>query len=82
MTSRRNFLLRHAHGFGALALSALHAQENRGVDPLRVRPPHLTPRAKSVILLFMDGGVSHVDTFDPKPRLKQDSGQPIPLARP
>ena len=79
MSTRRNFLLRHAHGFGAMALGALHAES---ADPLRVRAPHHTPRAKSVIFLFMDGGVSHVDSFDPKPRLAAERGQKIPLARP
>ena len=80
MSTRRDFLLRHAHGFGAMALGALHAAES--TDPLRVRPPHHTPRAKSVIFLFMDGGVSHVDSFDPKPRLATERGQKIPVARP
>ena len=71
--NRRDFLLRHAHGFGALAMGALHAAE---------RPPHHTARAKSIIFLFMDGGVSHVDSFDPKPRLAAERGQKIPLTRP
>jgi len=44
-------------------------------DPLATRPPHFTPRAKRVILLFMQGGVSHLETFDPKPRLAKDGGK-------
>ncbi len=81
MIARRQFLLRHAHGFGALALSALRA-DDRALDPLRARAPHHQPKAKAVIMLFMDGGVSHVDSFDPKPRVTAESGKPLPLARP
>jgi hypothetical protein len=66
-----------------LAAAALHAEySDRAVSPLSVRPPHSKPRARSVILLFMDGGVSHVDSFDPKPRLRAEHGQPLPMARP
>lgn len=65
--SRRQLLSRAAHGFGWLALNALAAGPK----------PHFAPRAKNVILLFMDGGVSQVDSFDPKPRLKAEHGQPF-----
>jgi hypothetical protein len=61
-----------ATGFGALALSALTQQRVFG----SVNSPHFTPKVKSVIFLFMDGGVSHVDTFDPKPALEKHVGQP------
>lgn len=61
--------------FFQLAFAALH-------DPLAPRAPHFAPRAKAVIFLFMDGGVSHLDSFDPKPRVTRESGQPLPLARP
>jgi hypothetical protein len=71
--SRRELLSRGAHGFGWLALSAMLARETRGAAP------HFVPKAKNVILLFMDGGVSHVDTFDPKPRLKAEHGKPFGL---
>src|SRR5262249_44309475 len=47
-----------------------------------VRPPHYEPRAKRVIFLFMSGGPSHVDTFDPKDRLARDNGKPLPFAMP
>src|SRR6516165_7055952 len=47
-------------------------------DPLAPRPPHFAPRAKHVIFLFMQGGPSHIDTFDPKPLLKTQHGQPLP----
>ena len=70
--SRRQLLRRSAHGFGWLALSALLARESRGAA-------HFAPRAKNVILLFMDGGVSQVDSFDPKPRLKAEHGKPFGL---
>ena len=82
---RRALLRRAACGFGALSLSALLAQETRlsatssSHHPLAPKPPHLTPRAKRVIFLFMHGGPSHLDTFDPKPRLEKDHGKPIPF---
>ncbi len=47
-------------------------------NPLAARPPHFPARAKRVIFLFMPGGPSQVDTFDPKPRLTQDHGKPSP----
>jgi hypothetical protein len=60
-------LTRCANGFGLFALNALLAEA----------APHFRPRVKNVILLFMDGGVSHVDSFDPKPRLQAEHGQPF-----
>ncbi len=82
--SRREWLNRMGAGFGSLALSALLAEESPGVaaSPLAVRPPHFAPRAKRVIMLFMFGGPSHIDTFDPKPLLNRDSGKPLPFAKP
>ena len=68
---RREFLRSSAHGFGWLALGAMLARESRGAQT------HFAPRAKNVILLFMDGGVSQVDSFDPKPRLKAEHGKPF-----
>src|SRR5712672_1377951 len=73
--SRRQLLRRAAHGFGWLALNALLATRARAA----VLPPHFFARARHVILLFMDGGVSQVDTFDPKPRLKAEHGKPFGL---
>jgi len=70
MPSRRDFF--------QLALTALHAEYAQA----QPRTPHFAPRAKSVIFLFMDGGVSHVDSFDPKPRLQKENGQALPIARP
>ena len=83
-TTRREMLCRCANGFGGLALASLLAQKNAAAaeDPLRPRPPHYTAKAKSVIFLFMDGGPSQMDTFDPKPRLRQDHGKSIPMKTP
>src|ERR1041384_3833901 len=73
--SRRHWLSRAALGFGGLALNALLSSAGRAAT----RPPHFAPRARSFILLFMDGGVSQVDSFDPKPRLNAENGQPMKL---
>jgi hypothetical protein len=78
-----------ANGFGLLALASLFADQTKGADvpldpknPLAVRLPHITPRAKRVIFMFMHGGPSQVDTFDPKPLLKRDNGKPYPGQKP
>jgi hypothetical protein len=73
-----------ANGFGALALAALAHDPAYGArpGPLEPRPPHFPPRARNVIFLFMDGGPSQVDTFDPKPRLDREHGQPIKMKTP
>ncbi|HZQ36430.1 MAG TPA: DUF1501 domain-containing protein [Dehalococcoidia bacterium] len=78
--SRRRLLQSSAAGFGYLALLDLLAAAP--ADPLAPKPPHFPGRAKRIIFLFMKGGPSHVDTFDPKPRLQRDDGQPYPFARP
>jgi hypothetical protein len=69
-TSRREFLQSAGCGFGALALASL---EGNGASP-----PHHTTKAKNVIFLFMEGGPSHLDTFDRKPLLNQLAGQSLP----
>ena len=69
-------LLRSGNGFGALALSALMADSTYAA-PSRAAVPHFEPKAKSIIFCFMDGGVSHVDSFDPKPKLTELNGKPI-----
>lgn len=71
--SRRDMLRHSAHGFGWLALAGLAGQKGWASSPT-ITP---APRAKNVILLFMDGGVSQVDSFDPKPRLTREHGQPF-----
>src|SRR6266851_9898948 len=80
--SRREMLLRCANGFGAVALTALlgdsaYGAEPRDKDPLAPKPPHFKAKATNVIFLYMDGGPSQMDTFDPKPRLAKEHGQPI-----
>src|SRR5258708_26293090 len=77
MHSRRDWLQRAGKGFGALALAGLMEQELKA-DALSPKAPHFPARAKNVIFLFMHGGVSHVDTFDPKPTLTKFNGQPLP----
>ena len=72
--SRRQFLLTAGQGAGAIALAGL--REKTGESAFR--KPHFQPRAKNVIWLFMHGGPSHVDLFDPKPELIRHSGQPVP----
>jgi hypothetical protein len=80
--SRREMLAQCANGFGALALTALLGDPAYGADPtdkdpLAPKSPHFKAKAKNVIFLFMDGGPSQMDTFDPKPRLAKEHGQPI-----
>ena len=79
--TRRDVLVRAAHGFGSLALASLlpapAAAAERG-NVLAAKPPHFAAKAKSVIFLFMVGGPSQVDTFDPKPALEKYNGQPLP----
>jgi hypothetical protein len=81
-------LLRCGSGFGAVALAAVLSEDQparlaaappgpAGRHPFAPRAPHHRPRARSVIFLYMDGGPSQVDTFDPKPRLTRDHGQPF-----
>ena len=84
--SRRTALRRTALGFAALGLDGVLADDlsraSRATgNPLAPKRPHFTARAKRVIFLFMHGGPSHVDTFDPKPRLTKDHGKPMPIKR-
>jgi hypothetical protein len=94
LQTRRQLLKHSAVGFGQLALTAMLGSEALSVDevtvdakptqqsPLAAKPAHFKPRAKRIIFLFMKGGPSHVDTFDPKPMLDRDSGKPLPFALP
>jgi len=80
--TRRDVLVRAAHGFGSIALASLldapaQAAAQR-VNPMAAKPPHFAAKAKSVIFLYMVGGPSHIDTFDPKPALEKYNGQPLP----
>ena len=66
---RRDFLYGLGSSLGALALTDLQAAEKKAAGPLEPKPPMLEPKAKAVIMLFMEGGPSQADTFDPKPAL-------------
>src|SRR6202162_2038205 len=90
--SRRDFLFESCGGISGLAWAHLLNQDGLlaatasdaacdskpvGFNPFAPKKPHFAPRATSVISLFMSGGVSHVDTFDPKPALEKYAGQPL-----
>jgi hypothetical protein len=83
--TRRTMLQRCAGGFGYLAFQAMLAKEQAKaavVNPLAPKDPHFPARAKRIVFLFMKGGPSHVDTFDPKPLLQRDDGKPYPFEQP
>lgn len=84
--SRRAMLAQCANGFGAVALAGLLSGWTEAAEqtsnPLAPRAGDFPPRAKNIIFLFMDGGPSQVDTFDPKPRLAKEHGQPIKMKTP
>ena len=81
MFTRRESLRYAACGFGHIAMRAMLAAEERP-NPLAPRSPHFAAKAKRVIFLFMKGGPSSMDTFDPKPALTRDHGKPLPFKRP
>ena len=74
--SRREMLAQCSTGFGLMALQGLMASPAFATPS---KKPHFKPRAKHVILCYMSGGASHVDTFDPKPKLKELHGKPMPV---
>ena len=85
--TRRDFLCRSGMGFASLGLAGLMASQGlltaapdaaRSASPLAPKGPHFAPKAKRVIHLFMNGGPSHVDSFDPKPSLQKYAGKPLP----
>lgn len=81
LTTRREFLSRAGAGFGALALGAMGGPRllaDGSSNPVAAKIPHTLGRAKSVIWLFMEGGPSHLDLFDPKPLLNKLAGQSLP----
>jgi Protein of unknown function (DUF1501) len=94
LQTRRQLLKNSAVGFGNLALTAMIGQSGSADEvagaarsaqhhsALAAKPAHFSARAKRIIFLFMKGGPSHVDTFDPKPMLDRDSGKPLPFALP
>ena len=90
-SSRREFLRRSGIGFGSLAMAGMLADESsmlrangpqatgqQHLNPMSPKKPQFPGKAKAVIHLFMNGGPSHVDTFDPKPELDRLHGQPVP----
>lgn len=81
--TRREMLSLCSNGFGSLALLGLMGSKAFGNvisdSPMTPRSPHFVPKAKNIIFLYMDGGVSHVDTFDPKPLLDKENGQPFKM---
>lgn len=76
--SRRALLSRASTGFGMAALAGLMQEEAAAASPLVHRSKRFAPKARSVIFLYQSGGVSHVDSFDPKPMLEKYAGQPMP----
>ena len=77
--TRRGFLAQSASGFGAVALAGLMSGRDQALASSSGQKPHFPPRAKNVIFLYMDGGPSQVDTFDPKPLLTKENGQPFKM---
>ena len=79
--TRRHFFSDCGLGLGAMALAAMAgrpAWAEAATDPLAPKPPHFAPKAKAIIYLFMAGGPSQFELFDPKPELQKRHGQPIP----
>src|SRR4051794_24184185 len=86
---RRDLLRRCGMGYGLLGLAGLLADETKAtaatpgggsLNPMAPKAPHFAPKAKQVVHLFMNGGPSHVDTFDPKPLLAKYHGKPLPAS--
>src|SRR4051812_12747710 len=82
--SRRQLLSKAACGFGSVALAAMCVEQAAAAEPgpLAPKAPHFAPRAKRVIFLWMQGGPSHVDLFENKPRLAKQTGDPLPFQLP
>src|SRR3954471_13036616 len=87
LLTRRNFLTRCGMGMGAVSLAALFgdtslfvptAHAGANVNPLAPKPPPFPGKAKRVVHFFLNGGPSHVDSFDPKPSLDKYAGKPLP----
>jgi len=81
--TRRAFLNRVGTGLSGIALASMLERDGfaaKRVDPMAPRAPHHPPKAKNVIWLFMEGGPSHIDLFDPKPKINELDGQPLPAS--
>ncbi|MGZ3433777.1 MAG: DUF1501 domain-containing protein, partial [Isosphaeraceae bacterium] len=82
--NRRDWLASAGSGFGGLALAAILADRGKAGDSPTPktsdpRSTHFAPKVKHVIHVFLEGGPSHVDLFDPKPELSRNDGKPIPV---
>src|SRR5207237_2051209 len=85
LVTRRDMLRHAVLGFGSLALTDLLARTAlASASPLAARVPVLMPRAKRIMYIFLDGGLSQVDSYDYKPLLQRDDGKPLPagIAKP
>src|SRR4051812_43456764 len=85
--TRRQFFHRTSRGIGAAALASLLNESSFAGAPAALAKshgalprPHFTPRARRIIYLFMSGGPSHIDLFDPKPKLTELAGQELPAS--
>ena len=83
LQSRRDFLATGASGIGTLALASLLGEEGllaseAPPSPMAPRPPHFAPKAKTCICIYLEGAPSQIDLFDPKPKLNELHGQPLP----
>src|SRR6516165_1510419 len=85
--SRREFLFKAGGGFGALALASLLQRDGliagesvAKAGPFAPKAPQFKPKAERVLFLFMEGGPSHLDTFDPKPELTRLNGKTLPAS--
>src|SRR5262245_38678175 len=83
LRTRRDFLATSASGLGALATLSLLQQDgllaaDAQVNPLAPRASHFAPRARNCIFIFLAGAPSHLDLFDPKPKLVELNGQKLP----
>src|SRR5215213_9510492 len=82
--ARRQFFTSSASGLGALALASMLQQDGllagdeQSADPLKPKAPHFAPKAKNCIFFLPEGAPSHIDLFDPKPKLNELNGQKLP----
>ena len=86
-STRREFFTSTANGLGLLATASLLENDvalgaasatQPGANPLAPKAPHFSPKAKNCIFIFMEGAPSQLDLFDPKPKLNELNGQPLP----
>src|SRR4051794_29021292 len=80
--NRRDLLKTVGGGFGMFGLASLLGASAPIAGPLAPKQPHFTPKAKRVAFLFLNGAISHVDSFDPKPALAKYNGKPSPVGNP